>query len=71
MAQQLLNRERVLLAWPHGTQDTEFWRRPSAAVGAAVLKAFAVGLGAARGYAWHEKPVRHASHRPEQAQNQI
>jgi len=41
MAQQLLGRERVLLAWPRDTQDTAFWRRPSAAVGAAVLKAFA------------------------------
>lgn len=29
MAQQLLGRERVLLAWPHNTHDSEFWRQPS------------------------------------------
>ena len=49
MAQQLLSRERVLLAWPRDTHDSEFWRQPSAEVGAAVLAAFAVGLGQARG----------------------
>ena len=49
MAQQLLGRERVLLAWPRDTQDTVFWRQPSAEVGAAVLNAFAVCLGEAKG----------------------
>ena len=49
MAQQLLSRERVLLAWPHNTHDSEFWRQPSAEVGTAVLTAFAVGLGEANG----------------------
>ena len=49
MAQQLLSRERVLLAWPHNTHDSEFWRQPSAEVGTAVLNAFAVGLGEANG----------------------
>ena len=49
MAQQLLSRERVLLAWPHNTHDSEFWRQPSAEVGTAVLTAFAVSLGEANG----------------------
>ena len=49
MAQQLLGRERVLLAWPRDTEDTVFWRQPSTEVGTAVLTAFAVGLGKAHG----------------------
>ena len=49
MAQQLLGRERVLLAWPRDTKDTVFWRQPSTEVGTAVLTAFAVGLDKAHG----------------------
>ena len=49
MAQQLLNRQRVLLAWPHDTQDTEFLAAAERRGGRRRAPAFAVGLGEARG----------------------
>ena len=39
MAQQLLDDERILIAWPRDTSDTEFWQRPDEAARAAAQAA--------------------------------
>lgn len=39
MAQQLLSDERILIACPRGTDDTEFWQRPDEAARAAAYAA--------------------------------